>query len=68
MVKSYINKNYHNTTTNSNIDVKLRLLSKLERKNTVVSKKVGGDVMLVNYGAFMIFLIYGQFAAIEILD
>ena len=48
--------------------MKIRLLSKLERKNTVMSKKVGGDVMLVNYGAFMIFLIYGQFAAIEILD
>ena len=40
LVKSLINKNYHNARTSNDIDLKLESLSKLEKIKTATSKNL----------------------------
>ena len=43
--------------------MKLGPLTKLDKKNTTTSKKIGDDIMEANFDVTYFFLIYGQFAA-----
>ena len=48
----------------NDIDLKLGRLFKLEKRNMIKLKKFGNDVILVNYVAIVVFLIYCRFEAI----
>ena len=45
--------------------MKLRPVTKLDKRNTTTSKKIYNDVVLVNYDLIVIFLIYSQLGAIR---
>ena len=45
--------------------MKLGPLTKLDKKNTTTSKKIGDDIMEANFDVTYFFLIYGQFAAMQ---
>ena len=63
--KSFINKNCHNSRTSLNIDMKLGLVTKLDKKNTATLKKINNDVMSVNCDVIVFFPILDQFATIR---
>ena len=44
--QSFIEENYHNSKTSNDIDVKPGPVTKLEKKNTVISKKSDDGVIL----------------------
>ena len=48
--------------------MKLRQVTKLNKTNTVTSKKFDGDVMSANCDVIVFFPIYGEFAAIRKAD
>ena len=72
--QSFINKNCHNSRSSTDIDMKLKPVTKLEKRNTPTSKKknkkkktkkkTDDDVVLANCVITVIFLIHGQFGAI----
>ena len=45
--------------------MKLKPVTKFEKRNTPTSKKTGDDVVLANCVIIAIFLIHGQFGAIR---
>ena len=53
----------HNSRAKDDIDIKLRPLTKLDKKNKTMSKKIDNDVTLVNCDVIIIFSVYGQFEA-----
>ena len=57
LVKFLINKNCHNWKTCHDIGIKLGPLSKLEKRNTMASKKFERDVISAIYG-FIVFFRY----------
>ena len=63
LVNPLINKNYYKRRTNNDINMKTGPLSKLERRNGMTLKKIDDNIMLENYDALVIFLIYDQFGA-----
>ena len=63
--QSFINENCHNSRTSLDIDMKLGSVTKLDKRNTAVSKKIDDDVMLANCEVIVFFPIYVQFAAIR---
>ena len=58
----------HNSRTSHDIDMKLRPLTKLDKRNKTASKNVVNDVMSVNCDVILIFPIKSQFGAIQKLD
>ena len=48
--------------------MKLGPVTKLDKRNKTTSKKFDDDVMMQNCDAIVIFLIYGQFGAIQMPD
>ena len=48
--------------------MKLGTVTKLDKKNKTMSKKIEDDIMSENYDVILIFLIFGQFGAIRKLD
>ena len=46
----------------------LRLVTKLEKRNKTMSKKIDDDIMLEKSNFILIFPIYGQFGAISKTD
>ena len=48
--------------------MKLGLLSKLEKRNTIALKYFDGDVMSVNYDVIVILSFCGQFSIVQKLD
>ena len=64
LVKSSLYKNCHNSRNSNDTDSKLGTLSKLEKRNTIKSKEFDNDVILTNYDAIIIFLIYERFGEI----
>ena len=58
-------ENYHNFRTSDDIDMKLGLITKLDKRNKTRSNKFDDDVMSKNCDAIVIVLIYGQFGAIR---
>ena len=41
----YINENCHNSRTNHDIDIKLRPVTEVDKRNTATSEKIDDDVM-----------------------
>ena len=66
--QSFIKENCHNSRTSDDIDMKLRPVTKLDKKNKTTSKKLDDDVMLENCDVIVIFPIYAQFGAIRKSD
>ena len=64
LFKSFINKNFRNSRIGNDIDVKLQLGTKFDKKKTETSKKFGNSIMLKNCEVIIIFLIYIQCQAI----
>ena len=50
------------------INMKLRPVTKLDKRNKTTSKKIDDDVTSTNCDAIVIFPIFGQFGAIRKLD
>ena len=50
-----MNQNCHNSRTSNDIDMKLRVLSKLENRNIVTSKKFDNYFVSANCGGIIIF-------------
>ena len=55
-----INENCRNSGNNTNIQMKLRPITKLDKRNTATLKKVNYDDLSTNCDFFVIFLIYDQ--------
>ena len=62
---SLIKLNCHNSRTRNDIDMKLGPVTKLDKRNKIVSKKFDDVVMSANCDVIVIFPIYGQFRAIR---
>ena len=58
-------ENYHNSRTSNDIDMKLGPVTKLDKENTVTSKKFDVYVVLANFDVIVILPIYGQLRAIR---
>ena len=63
--QSLIKVNCHNSRTSDDIEMKLRPVTKLYRRNKTTSKKIDDDLMLVNFDVIVIFPIYEKFGAIR---
>ena len=58
-------ENCYNSRASNGIDMKLGLVTKLDKRNTATSDKIDDDLMSSNYDVMLIFLIYGQFEAVR---
>ena len=63
LVKSLINKDCYKSRTSNDIDIKLWPTSKIEKKNTMTSKKLENNIISTKYDVVVIFSIYGQYGA-----
>ena len=63
--KCLIKENCPNSGTLYDIDMKLESVTKIDKRNTVLSKKFGNDVMLLNYDIIIMLPIYDHFGAIQ---
>ena len=66
--QSLIKENCHNSRTSDDIDMKFGPVTKLDKRNKATSKIFDDDAMSANCDVIVIFLIYGQFGAIQKLD
>ena len=57
-----------NSRTSDDMDMKLRPLTRLDKRNKTTSKKFDVDVMSTNYDVIVIFRIFGQFRAVQRAD
>ena len=64
-VQSIIKKNFHNFRISNDIDMRLEPVTKLDRRNKTTSKKSDNNIMSINCGVIVIYLIYSQFGAIR---
>ena len=55
----------HNSRSRNDIDMKLRPVTKLDKRNKITSKKFDVDVMSENCDVIVIFRISGQFGAVR---
>ena len=63
--QSLIKQNCHNCRTSADIDMKLGTVTKFDNGNKTTSIKFDNDVISGNCDVIVIFLIYGQFGAIQ---
>ena len=63
--QSFIKENYHNSRTSDDIDMKLGLVTKLDKKNKTPSKNFDDKVLLESYDIFVSFPVHCQFGAIR---
>ena len=63
-----INKDYHNSRTSDDIDMKLRLLAKFDKRNTKMWKRLMMTSCQEIMTSLVLFSIYDQFCAIQRLD
>ena len=63
--KCLIKENCPNSGTLYDIDMKLESVTKIDKRNTVLSKKFGNDVMLLNCDIIIMLPIYDHFGAIQ---
>ena len=68
LVQFLIKVNCHNSRPSDDIDMKLRPVTKLYKRNKTTSKKFDDDVMSANCDVVVIFPIYGQFGVIRKTD
>ena len=57
--QSLIKEKCQNSWSRDDIDMKLRLVTKLDKRNKTTSKKFGDDAMSKNCDAIFIFSMYG---------
>ena len=62
--QSLIKRNCHNSKSVDDIDIKLRPVTKIDKRNKTTSKKSACDVILRNCDVIAIFSIYGRVGAI----
>ena len=58
--QSFIKLNCHNSRTSNNVDMKLRPVTTIDKKNETTLKKFEDDVMSENCDVIVILSIYGQ--------
>ena len=63
--QAFIKRNFHNSKTSDDIDMKLGSVAKLDKRNKATSKNFDYDLILENCEAVVIFPIIGQFGAIR---
>ena len=63
--QSFINKNYGNSRTSHDIDMKLGPGTKIYKRNKATPIKFDDDIVFANYDVIVLFSIYGQFEAIR---
>ena len=63
--QSLIKENCHNSKTSDDVDMKLGLVTKLDKRNKTTSKKFDFDVMSENCDIIVIFRSFGQFEAVR---
>ena len=56
-----MNENFHNSRTSNDIDMKLGLVTKLDKRRL---KRFDNNLMSTNYDVIVIFPVYGQFGAL----
>ena len=61
--QSFVKVNCHNSRTSDDINMKLGLVTKPDKRNKILSKKISNDVMSKNFDVMVIFSICGQFEA-----
>ena len=66
--KCLIKENCPNSGTLYDIDMKLESVTKIDKRNTVLLKKIGNDVMLLNCDIIIMLPIYDHFGAIQKTD
>ena len=66
--QSLIKENYYNSRTSDDIDMKLGLVTKLDKRHKATLKKFDNDVMSENCNVIVIFPNFGQFGATWKLD
>ena len=54
----YIKKNFHNSRTSNNTDMKVGPVTNLDKRNTSTSKNLDDDIVSENCYVIVIFLIY----------
>ena len=57
-----------NSRTSDDVDMKLGLVTKFDKRNKTTSKKFDGNVMSENCDVIVIFRIFGHFGAVWRLD
>ena len=62
--QSLMKLSFHNSRTSDDIEMKLRPVTKLDKRNKTTSKKFDDDVLSGSCGVIVIFPIYGQSGAI----
>ena len=63
--QSLITRNCHNYRTSDEFDMKLEPVTKLDKKNSIMSKTFDDDAMSENCDVIAIFPIYDKFGAIR---
>ena len=63
--QSLIKENCHNSRTSDDIDMKLRPITKIDKRNKATSKKFDDEVILKSCDVIVIFPIYDQSGAIR---
>ena len=58
-------KNYHNSRTSDDIDMKYGAVAKVDKRNKAMLKNVDDDIMLANSDVIIFFPIYDQFGDIR---
>ena len=62
---TFCKENYHNSTTNNDVDMKLGPVPKLDKTNKITSKSFDDDVISTNCDVIVVFPIYSQFGTIQ---
>ena len=62
--QSFIKENCHYSRMSNDIDMELGPVTKLDKRNTATSKKIDDDIITANCDVIVVFLVFGQFAAI----
>ena len=60
-----MNENFLNPRVSYDIDMKLAPVTKIDKRNTLTSKKFDDEVKSANFDGIVITLTYGQFRAIR---
>ena len=61
--QSLIKENFHNSRTSDDIEMKLGVVTKLDKRNKATSKKFEDDILSRNCDVIAVFPLYGQFGA-----
>ena len=57
--QSLLKENCHNSRTSDDIDIKLGPVTKLDKRNKIMSKNSDGDIMSENCDIIVIFQVFG---------